>query len=442
MNDSTLYRLPQSGTSYDDVIDKVKDLRKDMTGDQAGKLAATTFQGHGDMKRVTHDAFVEFMDWNGLFTFREPPAAKMENEVLDICIDLLNGGDSGKANITCGGTESNFNGLHAMRRWARKNKAHIKEPEIVAPYSTHSTIHKTAKFLDLKVITVPQLEDLSADVDGIKKAIGPNTIGIVGSAPNWPYGMVDPIEAFGELAIENDLWLHVDACVGGYILPFFRELGVEMPLYDFRVPGVRSISADLHKYGYAPKPVSTILWRSQEEQSYHFTWVTEWACGLYLSQGFIGSRTLGPIAGIWALMHYWGRQGYVNNAKRILHVKNSIIDTVSKIEGIHTWKTHGPLLMIASDEFDIQLLVGGMESRGWCFLGVQTPPAIHLTLDVLADDSLQKLLQDLREVTADIHAGKIDTKGLLTYGGVGARETAPKWLLSALEIMEQQGVGH
>ena len=440
MSEPTLYCLPQAGTSYDDVIDRVKGLRNDMTGDQAGKLAATTFQGHDDMKRVTHDSFVEFMDWNGLFTFREPPAAKMENDVLDICIDLLNGGEEGKANITSGGTESNFNGLHAMRRWARKNKAHIKDPEIVAPYSTHSTIHKTAKFLDLKVITVAQLEDLSADVDGIKTAIGPNTIGIIGSAPSWPYGKVDPIEEFGQLAMENDLWLHVDACVGGYILPFFRDLGVDMPLYDFRVPGVRSISADLHKYGYAPKPVSTILWRSQEELSYHLTWITEWACGLYLSQGFVGSRTLGPIAGIWALMHYWGREGYVNNAKRILHVKSSIIEKCREIEGIRTWHTHGPLLMIASDEFDIQLLVGGMESRGWCFLGVQNPPAIHLTLDVLAEESLQKLLKDFTEVTADIRAGKIDTEGLLTYGGVGARETAPKWLLSALEIMEQQGI--
>jgi sphinganine-1-phosphate aldolase len=442
MTESSVYRLPANGTSYDNVLDRVKALRKDMTADQAGKLAATTFQGHDEMKRVTHDAFVEFMDWNGLFTFREPPAAKMENEVLDICIDLMNGGDAGRANITSGGTESNFNGLHAMRRWARETKPQISEPEIVAPYSTHSTVHKTAKYLDLKVITVPQLEDRSVDIEGIRQAIGPNTIGIVGSAPNWPYGTVDPIEDFSEMALEKDLWLHVDACVGGYILPFFRELGVEMPLYDFRVAGVRSISADLHKYGYAPKPCSTILWRSQQEQSFHFMPITEWACGLYLSQGFVGSRTLGPVAGIWALMHYWGKEGYVDNAKRILHIKNSIIDACRNIEGLSTWHTHGPLMMIASDDFDIQLLLGGMEARGWCFLGVQNPPAIHLTLDVLAEESLQQLLNDLAEVTADIRAGKIDKEGLLTYGGVGAVDTAPKWLLSALEIMEQQSKEH
>ena len=437
MSDSNLYRLPEQGTSYDDVLNDVRSLRKEMTADQAGKLAATTFQGHEEMKRVTHDAFVEFMDWNGLFTFREPPAAKMENEVLDICIDLMNGGEKGRANLTSGGTESNYNGLHAMRRWARETKPGIKEPEIVAPYSTHSTVHKTAKYLDIKVVTVPQLDDLSADVEGIRRAITGNTIGIVGSAPNWPYGTVDPIEAFADIAIEKDLWLHVDACVGGYILPFFRELGVEMPLYDFRIPGVRSISADLHKYGYAPKPCSTILWRSQEEQAYHFMPITEWACGLYLSQGFVGSRTMGPVAGIWALMHYWGKQGYVKNAERILHVKNSIIAEFEAIDGFHTWYTHGPLLMVASDTYDVQLLLGGMEERGWCFLGVQNPPAIHLTLDVLEEESLQRMLKDFREVCGDIQSGKLSAEGLLTYGGVGAVETAPKWLLSAIEIMEK-----
>ena len=434
-----LYSIPEQGSSYAEVISKVRDLRQAMTPGQRGKLASTTFQGQEEMQKVLHDAFVEFMDWNGLFSFQEASAAKMENDVLDICIATLNGGEEGRANLTVGGTESNFSGLQAMRKWARELKPGISAPEIVAPYSTHSTVHKTAKYLDLKVVTVPQLADLSADVDGIRAAIGPNTIGIVGSAPNWPYGTVDPMEEFGQLAIEHDLWLHVDACVGGYILPYFRELGVEMPRYDFTVPGVRSISADLHKYGYAPKPCSTILWRSQEEQQYHFMPIDEWACGLYLSQGFVGSRTLGPVAGIWALMHFWGKQGYLENARRILEVKNSIISRCAEIDGLKTWRTDGPLLMIASDDFNIQLVVGAMEERGWRLLGVQNPPAIHLTLDVMEDEYLQRFLVDLDEISADIRDGKLTAEGLLSYGGVGARETAPKWLLSALEIMEKRG---
>jgi len=433
----SLYKLPVEGSSYEAVMDQVIALRGEMTNGQLGKLASTSFQGQNEMQKLVHDAFVEFMDWNGLFSFRESAAAKMENDVLDICIDLLNGGEAARANLTVGGTESNFSGLHAMRGWARATKPHIKQPEIVAPYSTHSTVHKTAKYLDIKVVTVPQKDDLSVDIEGIREAVGPNTIGIVGSAPNWPYGTVDPIEEFGQIAIKADLWLHVDACVGGYILPFFRELGVELPFYDFTVPGVRSISADLHKYGYAPKPCSTILWRSQGEQQYHFMPINEWACGTYLSQGFVGSRTMGPIAGIWALMHFWGREGYLENAKSILRLKSIIVRKVESIEGLVAWKTDGPLQMIGADDFDITLVVGGLEKKGWSLLGVNVPPAIHLTLDVMEEEFIEKFTADLEEVVEGIRTGEITEEGLLTYGGVGDKALAPKWLLSALEIFEQ-----
>ena len=181
MSDTSLYTLPENSSSYNKVIEQVRELRAGMTPGQRGKLASTTFQGQEEMSRVTHDAFVEFMDWNGLFSFQEGSAAKMENDVLDMCIGFFNGGEQGRANLTTGGTESNFSGLHAMRKWARAEKPAISQPEIVAPYSTHSTVHKTAKYLDLKVVTVPQKEDLSADMHALANAIGPNTIGIVGS---------------------------------------------------------------------------------------------------------------------------------------------------------------------------------------------------------------------------------------------------------------------
>jgi glutamate/tyrosine decarboxylase-like PLP-dependent enzyme len=433
-----MHRLPQNGAPSDAVLARIRELKAAMTPVERGKLSSTAFQGRDEMGKLVYESFMEFLGWNGLFTFQEPAAAQLENDVLDICIALVSGGEQGRGNLTSGGTESNFCGLHAMRAWARKNKPEIEAPEIVAPYSTHSTIHKTAKYLDLTVVTVPQKKDLTADVEALAAAIGPNTIGIVGSAPNWPYGHVDPITEFGELAAQHDLWLHVDACVGGYILPFMRELGEEIPPYDFSVPGVRSISADLHKYGYAPKPCSTVLWRSQEEQAYHFVPITEWACGLYLSQSFIGSRPMGPVAGIWALMHYWGREGYLDNARHLLRIKGAITEACERIEGLRTWPTQGPLMMIAADEFNIQLVVGGMEARGWRLLGVNNPPAIHLTLDVMEDRDLQRFITDLDEVCRQIRSGELQEEGLLSYGGVGAEENAPKWLLSAVEIMEQQ----
>ncbi len=438
---SELHQLPRAGESREAVLKKIRGFRAAMTPTELGKLSSTAFQGRDEMGKLVYESCMEFMGWNGLFTFQEPAAARMENDVLDICIGLVGGGESGRGNLTSGGTESNYCGLHAMRAWARENKPDIIRPEIVAPYSTHSTVHKTAKYLDLKVVTVPQKDDLTADVQALAAAIGPDTIGIVGSAPNWPYGHVDPIEKFGQLAIQHDLWLHVDACVGGYILPFLEELGEDIPRYDFSVPGVRSISADLHKYGYAPKPCSTVLWRSQGEQAYHYVPITEWACGLYLSQSFIGSRPLGPVAGIWALMHYWGREGYLENARNLLHVKCSIIEACERITGLRTWPTHGPLMMIAADGFDVQLVVGGMEKKGWRLLGVNDPPAIHLTLDVMEERHLRRFIDDLGEVCERIRGGELREQGLLSYGGVGAEAGAPKWLLSAVEIMKNKASG-
>jgi len=156
---------------------------------------------------------------------------------------------------------------------------------------------------------------------------------------------------------------------------------------------------------------------------------------MYISQSVVGSRPMGPVAGVWALMHYWGREGYLDNARRILEIKKAIIERCDRIDGLRTWVTQGPLLMIASDGFDIQLVVGGMAARGWPLLGVNEPPAIHLTLDVMSEESLQQLLQDFDEVCADIRSGKLTTEGLLSYGGAGSGKGIPKWLRSAVEIM-------
>ena len=433
------YTLPRTGLSYEQVTQEIDALFAAMTPETQGKLSSTAFWGVSDAYDLSKAVYAKFFSWNALFTFQEAAAAKIENDVLDICVSLAGGTSESRANLTSGGTESNFCALHAMRNWARQNRPDILTPEVVAPYSVHATVHKVAQVLDIKLVTVAQCDDLSADLAGMEAAINSNTIGIVASAPNWPYGTIDPISALGELAIARDLWLHVDACVGAYILPFFRDLGESVPAYDLSVKGVRSLSGDLHKYGYAPKPCSTILWRSEEEQSHHYLPITQWPCGLYLSQGLVGSRPLAPVAAIWALMHYLGRAGYVENARKLLEVRDSIINKVGTIQGLETWPSHGPLLQISSDEIDIQLVVGAMAQRDWRLLGVLDPPAIHLTVDVLSEAQLKKFLIDLEESVADIRSGRATAEGLLSYGGVGAEASAPKWLQSAVDIFERNG---
>jgi glutamate/tyrosine decarboxylase-like PLP-dependent enzyme len=435
---NSIYSLPQAGREQAEVEKMLDEVSELMTDGEAGKLASTAFWGNSEMKAATRAAYDRFQGWNALFAFQEAGAARLENDVIDICIGLAGGDGESRGNLTSGGTESNFCALQAMRAWTRETKPHIKTPNIVAPYSIHATVHKVAQVLDIEVKTVDQSPTEPINPQALADAIDENTIGLAGSAPNWPFGQIDPIEAMGQIAIERDLWLHVDACVGAYILPFFRDLGEDLPNYDLSVPGVRSMSGDMHKYGYAPKPLSTILWKSAEEQRYHFIPISNWPCGLYLSQSLVGSRPLAPTAAAWSLFHKLGRDGYRANAKKILDTRNRIIDAVAEIEGLTTWPTHGPLLQIAEDGIDVMLVVGGMEERGWRLLGVNEPPAIHLTVDVMTPTSLEKFTTDLIEVATLIRAGEIKSEGLLSYGGVGAEETAPKWLLSAVELMGEE----
>ena len=431
--------FPKKSSSSENILEQLETIKKDMTPDTAGKLSSNSLKGGGDIQDLVEKAHSKFFSQNALFSFQQAGAAKLENDVMDMCVEIMHGGEESRCNITSGGTESIFCALHAMRAQAKIDKPFIRSPEIVAPYSIHSTFSKSAHFLDIKVIRVPVGKDLLADVAAMKAAIGPNTIGIAASAPSWPYGLVDPVEELGQLALEQNLWFHVDACVGGYSLPFMRKAGYDIPLYDFRVPGVSTISADLHKYGYAAKPCSTVLWRSKEEQKHHYVPVTDWPCGLYVSQSFVGSRPLAATAAAWAILKYMGEEGYVANARKIIHVKNAIEAKIDSIDGLSYWPTHGPLMMIQSQgDLSIEMVVGGMTDRGWVLLGVNEPSAIHLTIDPMEDELLAKFLNDLDDVVLAIRSGEVNTEGLLSYGGVGDSETAPKWLLDCVEYMEQK----
>ncbi|XXK30900.1 pyridoxal phosphate-dependent decarboxylase family protein [Rhodobacteraceae bacterium nBUS_24] len=426
--------LPDEGMTTPEVAGFLESALANMTGESAGKLAATAFWGTDQVKEITREAYERFSGWNALFTFQEPGAARIESDVIDICVGLGGGSDTARGNLTSGGTESNFCALQAMRAWARKHRGAVKKPNVIAPYSIHATVHKAAKVLDIEIKTVPQGPFDSLDLQALADLIDANTIGLMGSAPSWPYGQVDPITEMGEIALERNIWLHVDGCVGTYILPFFRELGEEIPAYDLSVPGVRSLSGDLHKYGFAPKPLSTILWASQEEQSYHFLPITDWPCGLYISQSLVGSRPFAPIAAAWGLFNGLGRKGYLENARRLLETRDRILLAATNIEGLVPWPTHGPLVQIGAEGIEITSVIGGMVARGWNLLGVQKPPAIHLTIDLLPPEDLDRFVNDLADVTAAVRDGGSSEEGLLSYGGVAAEETAPKWLLSAIEI--------
>jgi sphinganine-1-phosphate aldolase len=437
IGDNAMFRLPPQGQPLEGVVAGYDEALENMTSEMSGKLAATAFWGTDEVKAIIREAYERFGGWNALFTFQEPGAARMENDVLDACI-LLGGGQGSMArgNLTSGGTESNFCALQAMRAWARETRgSDLHRPNVIAPHTIHATIHKAAHVLDIELRTVAHSPFEPVDVEAMKALIDDQTIGLLGSAPSWPFGQIDPIEALGQIALERDLWLHVDGCVGTYVLPFFRELGEAIPAFDLSVPGVRSLSGDLHKYGFAPKPLSTILWASADEQRFHFLPVTDWPCGLYVSQSLVGSRPFAPIAAAWGLFNGLGHAGYLENARKVLQTRDRILQAARDIDGLTPWPCHGPLVQISGDGISITTVIGGMTARGWNLLGVQQPEAIHLTIDIMSDEALARFIADLEDVTAQVRNGTINDKGLLSYGGVAAKETAPKWLLSAIETM-------
>jgi sphinganine-1-phosphate aldolase len=406
-------QLPQVGRPRAEIIAELDWMYEESMKEGWGRA----IQGSRDVHEVGEYAYLKFVAENS-FRAMKPGnfLNKIEYEVLDMCMGLFNSPEKPGANFTSGGSESNFSAIHAIREWAREHKPHIKSPEVIVPYSAHPTFTKGCHYFGLTEVRTQLGNDLRASPENIAKAITPNTVAIVGSAPCWPYGLFDPIEELGKIAEKHGLWLHVDACVGGFLSPFVERLGVAVPKWDFRVPAVQSISADLHKYGWCLKPASTIIWRSEELKKYHYVHPSEWPCGPYRMEGFAGSRTAGPIFAAWAILQYLGIEGFTNVAKEILRLKQRIADGVAKIDGLECWDNDLMPVCIGYPESDLGIVKAEMSKRKWVLLGCATPPLINIPLDAATDDALvDRFLSDLAEAVELAKSGSIETRESLRY---------------------------
>ncbi|MCP4125383.1 MAG: aspartate aminotransferase family protein, partial [Bacteroidetes bacterium] len=307
--------LPEKGLSTDEISKKLRELKQQDLNDEKLRLLTGMHQGDENVKQVCQDAYNLFFHNNAFIAAYEDGQKQILSELRQMTVEILNGGDEGCVNITTGGSESIFCAMHAAREWAKATKPDVQQPyHIVLSRSAHAAFDKAAHSLGMEVSRVAWKEDYRADVETMEAAIQANTIAIVGSAPMWGFGLVDPIAEIGELAQKYNLWMHSDCCVGGYLLRWMEELGCEIPTWDFRVPGVYSISADLHKHGYAAKPCSTVLYRNQELQNYHWTGVdiTDWQSGSYKTEGVAGSRPFASTASAWAVMKHLGHEGWLD----------------------------------------------------------------------------------------------------------------------------------
>jgi glutamate/tyrosine decarboxylase-like PLP-dependent enzyme len=428
--------FPKRGIAPAQISVRLAELRATLTSDQYGAFSmhclADSDRLNADALRVGDEAFEQFKRFNAIFTGLEVAAAQIEDDVMAMCTQIFSGGREGRCNLTGGGTESIYCAMLAMREWGRQTKPQIRDPEFVAPSTAHVSFSRAARNFGLSIKRVPVGAHFRSDPKDLEAAITENTIGLVASAPNWPYGMVDPIPEIGEIARKRGLWLHVDACVGGYILPFARKLGLQIPEFDLSVPGVCSLSADLHKYAYVPKPASTVLWQSEAYQQHHYFIVDDWPGGAYLSQSLMGSRPFAPTAAAWAIFNAMGEEGFIAQAKAILAAKDKIAEGISRIGGLEVLKNDAPLLVVSARNLDIKHVVGGMRAKGWVFLGNDEPPAIHLTIDPLPDEIIDAMLHDLATVMAEIKSGRLEA-GALEYGMAKGKRTS-RWLEQAGRI--------
>ena len=386
--------LPTTGSPWPELRARMLGMAAGDVRWREGKSAVYVFNAGPEVEQVQKEAYALFMSENGLGPAAFPSLKQMEAEVVGFGLSLLHGPEGATGVITSGGTDSITMAVKAARDYARKERKLAGPLNLVLPRSAHPAFDKACALMEVEVRRTP-LKDYLADPEAMAAAADGSTVMIVGSAPNFPYGLIDPIAALSELALARDLWLHVDACVGGYIAPFVRMNGAEIPPFDFALEGVRSISADLHKYGYCAKGASTVFFRSAALQACMVFDFRDWPGGRMVTPTLAGTRPGGAISAAWAVMNFLGVDGY--RAKQAL-VTDARAEIETGVEALGFQILGRPQLGIVAfthPELDCLALWGRLRERGW-FSGVTTEPrSLHLMLSPIHAQAAQAYLADL-----------------------------------------------
>jgi len=409
----TFARLPAQGRTREEVLSELEQLEAREQGRwKDGLVSGAVYHGAEDHIGFVNQVYALHSQSNPLHADLWPSATKFEAEVVAMTASMLGAeeANAGKppeehvcGSVSSGGTESIMLAIKTYRDWARATKG-ITRPELVVPTSAHPAFDKAAHYFGLKLVRVPVGPDYRADVAATRKAITRNTIALVGSAPSFPHGVIDPIEELSELARRRGLGFHTDSCLGGFVLPWAKRLGYPVPMFDFRLPGVTSMSADTHKFGYAAKGTSVVLYRGTALRSHQYFTATEWPGGIYFSPTFSGSRPGGLIAAAWATLVTMGEQGYLESTRRILETADAIKRGIRSIPELHVFGE--PLFVIAfgSRTLDIYKVLDRLSAQGWNLNGLHKPAAVHLcvTLRHTQPGVADRFLENLREAVAHV----------------------------------------
>lgn len=440
-------RLPATGRDRDDVLAEMRQIRaREEDRWEDGFASGAVY--HGD---PAHIAFLDEVyslnsQANPLHSDLWPSATKYEAEIVAMVGAMLHGGGDEAPDVcgtvSSGGTESILLAMKTYRDQAAATRG-VTRPNLVAPVTAHAAFDKASQYFGIELRKAPVGPDFRADVDAARALVDDDTVAMVGSAVNYPQGVIDPIEDLASIAAERGIGFHTDSCLGGFVLPWAERLGYRVPRFDFRVPGVTSMSCDTHKFGYAAKGTSVVLYRDRELRAHQYYRTAEWPGGLYFSPTFAGSRPGALSAQAWAALVSIGEEGYLDASRRILETGAEVKAGVDRIDGLRV--QGDPLWVVAFESTDpalnIYAVLDRMSHRRWSLNGLQHPPAVHLcvTLRHTQPGVAERFLADLEASVAEVRADP-DAAGMMApvYGmaaSVDGRGTVEDILRTYVDVL-------
>ena len=420
MHESIHKPMPDHGRDREQILDQLETFKDRDPQYKDGRVWSLVYYLDEEHSSFLKESYHRFACENGLNPGAFKSLKKMETEVISATADILNGTEDVCGVVTSGGTESCLMAVKTYRDMAREQRG-VKKPEMVIPTTAHVAWFKASEYFGVKIRLVPLKRDFTPDLKKLKRMINRNTVMILGSAPEYPHGTIDPIEEMGAIAQKKNIPLHVDACVGGFILPFMEMNGESMPLWDYRVPGVTSISADIHKYGYAAKGASTITYRNLDYLRYQMFAYQNWPGGVFASSALLGTRPGGAYAAAWGVTQYFGKEGYRKLAKDTLDAVNQLKAGIARIPELEVLGSpQGPLFSFRSNDPDVNIYAVGdqMDAKGWQVNRNQFPPGLHAMVTAQHLQVVGSYLDDLLAAVETVkkHPELAKQGGAATYG--------------------------
>ncbi len=441
--ETNFVKIPEKGIAESSLLETLAHFaERENAPWKEGKVSGAVYYGDEPLLSFYEKLYHMVSQTNALHPDIWPSIPKFEREIVSMSSSLMHGEDGVRGAVSSGGTESILLAMKTYRDYFRR-KTGIMEPEIILPSTAHPSFLKACEYFSIKPVIVGVDEHFTADVEAVKESMSGNTIAIVGSMPNFPFGTFDPIEELAELAEDKNVGMHVDACLGGFIDPFVRDSGYDFPNFDFSVDGVTSISMDTHKYGYAPKGTSVVLYRNGDYFQSQLYANATWQGGIYFTPTLLGSRPGYPIVAAWAAMLLMGREGYVREAKRILDTGDFIKKSVSGISGVNVVGNPLWVIAISSKEMDPYLIWESMSNKGWMLSGLSNPAGFHVALTHrhTLDSVKEKFVADLKSSVELVKGGKIKASSMAPIYGMASvlpKESTDVFLKSVVEWLYSQ----